>query len=69
MEMAETFFRHGLGSSFYSVRSDVLVRHFTDKTQLGLALHYISDFLTPSAPAHALGSSAAGQKPFTLACR
>ena len=37
-----------------SVCSDVLVIHFTDKTQLGSALYYISDLLTPSVSVHAL---------------
>lgn len=42
--------------------------HFTDKTQLGSAIHCISDLLTPSVPAYAQSSSAAGRKPLTLTC-
>lgn len=40
--------------ALHSVCSDVLVIHFTDKTQLGLALYYIADLLTLSVSAHAL---------------
>lgn len=36
--------------ALHSVCSDVLVIHFTDKTQLGLALYYIADLLHQCRP-------------------